>query len=155
MSNSVFWGKNVIILLPAEYMSVAIVFFVTCFVFNSYPTSGDFCRLLITFANSLDQDQARQNSRPDLDPNCLTLWWYSWKIFCTKVNLKKKKKKNPQTTKKSMQNYPTCKAWNVLLFALTHIYPAFANSVILKKPTDWICTVCHSVCEFSSTIWIK
>ena len=36
-------------------------------------TSGNFCRLLITFANSLDLDQARQNVRPDLDPNCLTL----------------------------------------------------------------------------------
>ena len=31
------------------------------------------CRLLITFANSLDPDQAWQNIRPDLDPNCLTL----------------------------------------------------------------------------------
>ena len=36
---------------------------------------------LITFANSLDPDQARQNVGPDLDPNCLTLLWYSWKIF--------------------------------------------------------------------------
>ena len=27
----------------------------------------------ITFANSLDPDQARQNVGPDLDPNCLTL----------------------------------------------------------------------------------
>ena len=33
---------------------------------------GDFCCLLITFANSLDPDQARQNVGPDLDPNCLT-----------------------------------------------------------------------------------
>ena len=31
------------------------------------------CRLLITFANSLDTDQAQQNIGPDLDPNCLTL----------------------------------------------------------------------------------
>ena len=30
-------------------------------------------RLLITFANSLDPDQARQNVGPDLNPNCLTL----------------------------------------------------------------------------------
>ena len=30
-------------------------------------------RLLITFANSLDPDQARQNVWPDLDPSCLTL----------------------------------------------------------------------------------
>ena len=47
---------------------------------NSFPTSSNFCRLLITFANSLDPDQARQNVGPDLDPNYLTLWWYSWKI---------------------------------------------------------------------------
>ena len=37
------------------------------------PASGHFCRLLILLANSLDQDQARQNVGPDLDPNCLTL----------------------------------------------------------------------------------
>ena len=40
---------------------------------NSFHASGDLCRLLITFANSLDPDQARQNVGPDLDPNCLTL----------------------------------------------------------------------------------
>ena len=45
------------------------------FSFNSFPAVGDFCCLLITFANSLDPDQARQNIGPDLDPNCLTLWW--------------------------------------------------------------------------------
>ena len=40
--------------------------------FNSFPASGNSCCLLITFANSLDPDQARQNVWPDLDPNCLT-----------------------------------------------------------------------------------
>ena len=35
--------------------------------------SGDFCHLLITFASSLDPDEAQQNVRPDLDPNCLLL----------------------------------------------------------------------------------
>ena len=65
-----------------------------CFVFylpsekgstlNSFPASGDLCCLLITFANSLDPDQARQNVGPDLDPNFLTLWWYSWKFFFKK-----------------------------------------------------------------------
>ena len=54
------------------------------------------CRLLITFANSLDPDQAQQNVGPDLDPNCLTLWWYSWKIFLKKLIFKK----NLQMTKK-------------------------------------------------------
>ena len=53
---------------------------------NSLPTK---CRLLITFANSLDPDQARQNVGPDLDQNCLTLWSYSWKNFSKKLILKK------------------------------------------------------------------
>ena len=44
----------------------------SCFVFNSLPARGDFCCLLITFQNSLDPDQARQNVVPDLDPNSLT-----------------------------------------------------------------------------------
>ena len=44
----------------------------SCSVFNSLPASGDFCHLLITFANSLDPDQARLNVGPDLAPNCLT-----------------------------------------------------------------------------------
>ena len=43
----------------------------SCSVFNCFPPSGDLCHLLITFANSLDPDQARQNVGPDLDPNCL------------------------------------------------------------------------------------
>ena len=43
----------------------------SCFVFNSLSPRGDFCCLLITFTNSLDPDQARQNVGPDLDPNCL------------------------------------------------------------------------------------
>ena len=34
--------------------------------------NGDFCRLLLTFANSLDPDQDGQNVGPDLDPNSLT-----------------------------------------------------------------------------------
>ena len=44
---------------------------------------------LIAFANSLDQNQARQNVGPDLDPNCLTFWWYSWQIFLKKFILEK------------------------------------------------------------------
>ena len=42
------------------------------------------CRLLITFANRLDPDQARQDVWPDLDPICLTLRWYFLKIFLEK-----------------------------------------------------------------------
>ena len=40
---------------------------------NSLPASGEFCHLLLIFANSLDPGQAQQNVGPDLDPNCLTL----------------------------------------------------------------------------------
>ena len=54
---------------------------------NSLPTSvvkflkisrqqKSMCRLLITFANSLDPDQTQHNVGPDLDPICLTLWWH-------------------------------------------------------------------------------
>ena len=39
-------------------------------VFNPFLASGDFCHLLITFANSLYPDQNRQNVGPDLDSNC-------------------------------------------------------------------------------------
>ena len=39
------------------------------------------CLLLWTFENSLDPDQAQQNVRPDLDPNCKTFWEFSWNIF--------------------------------------------------------------------------
>ena len=38
----------------------------------SLPASGEFCRLLITSANSLDPDQAGQNVPPALGPNGLT-----------------------------------------------------------------------------------
>ena len=44
----------------------------SCSVFKSLPASSDFCHLLITFANSLDANQARHNVGPDLDPNCKT-----------------------------------------------------------------------------------
>ena len=53
--------------------------------------------LLLTFALSLTPDHAWQNVRPDLDPNCLSLWWYSWKNFL------KKFRKKISRWKKSMQ----------------------------------------------------
>ena len=61
--------------------------------FNSLPTSV--CFLLITFANSLEPDQARQNVEPDLDSNSLTLV-VLWKEFFKKVDFEK----NQQMTKK-------------------------------------------------------
>ena len=41
--------------------------------FNSFLARGNFFRLLITLASSLDPDRDRQTVGPDLDPNCLTL----------------------------------------------------------------------------------
>ena len=43
------------------------------YTFSSILVSGNICRPLITFANSLDPDQDQQNFGPDLDPNGLTL----------------------------------------------------------------------------------
>ena len=51
----------------------SIVIKVNYIIFNYFLASGDFFHLLITFANSLDPDQDRQNVGPDLDTNRLTL----------------------------------------------------------------------------------
>ena len=45
--------------------------------------------VLITFANSLDQNQDRQNVSLDLELNSLTLLQCSWKNFLNKSILKK------------------------------------------------------------------
>ena len=45
------------------------------------------CCLLITFANSLDPDQAQQNVRPDLYIQTIWHWKYSWNNFWRKKKL--------------------------------------------------------------------
>ena len=58
---------------------------------NTFLASGNFFRLLIRFAKSLDPDQDRQDVGPDLDPNSLTHTLIVFlKDFFEKVNLKKK-----------------------------------------------------------------
>ena len=54
---------------------------------NSFPSSGNFCHLRLTFANSLVPDQARHYVGTDLVPNCLLVWWYMPMDFRTLVNL--------------------------------------------------------------------
>ena len=54
--------------------------------FNSFPASGNFCHLLITFANSLDPDQAKQNVWPDLDPLFDTLMIFLKEFFSKLIN---------------------------------------------------------------------
>ena len=70
--------------------------------FNSVPSSDVFCRLLITFANSLDPDQAQQNVGLDLEPNCLTLW-YSGKVLLEMLILKKSTNEKKHANLHSMQ----------------------------------------------------
>ena len=54
---------------------------------------------VIIFEISLDSDQAWQNVGPDLNPICLTLWWYSWKNFLKKLTDDKKACNNTQHVK--------------------------------------------------------
>ena len=46
---------------------------------SSFHASGNFCHLLITFANSLEPEQDWHNVGSGLVPNGLTLWECSWK----------------------------------------------------------------------------
>ena len=62
------------------------------------------CRLLITFANSLDPDQEQQNVGPDLDLNCLCRTHF----FFKKLNVKMS-----ADDKENMKNYPACKELNI------------------------------------------
>ena len=55
---------------------------------NYFLACGDFYRVFITYANSLDPDQDRQNVGPDLDPNSLALIVYL-KEFFEKLNFDK------------------------------------------------------------------
>ena len=48
---------------------------------NSLSTSGEFCHLLMIFANILDPDQAQKNIGPDLDPICLTCCYFRKNIL--------------------------------------------------------------------------
>ena len=60
------------------------------------------CRLLMTFANSLDSDQARQNVGPELDPNCLTLMVFL-KEFFRYVDFEKKSADDKKSVKISQE----------------------------------------------------
>ena len=60
----------------ADHLSVVIMCLLYILIFNSFPTSGDFCRLLITFADSLDPDQAWQN---------IHKMWYRSSDYLTEV----------------------------------------------------------------------
>ena len=105
------------------------------------PTSGDFCHLLITFANSLDSDQARSPTK--------RLAWSGSKLFHTlmiflkeffeKVNLKKKKKSTgDKQACKNTQHAKSCGliGWRVIFYLLGFGSPK--KSVIIKKTNVWL-----------------
>ena len=63
------------LLFPCKYMKLcALGQNYSCLLFNSFIASGDFRRLLITFANSMGPDLDRQSVGPDQDPNRSTIW---------------------------------------------------------------------------------
>ena len=73
----IIWGEVWNIVIFSQGFSQKVVHVSTSsFVFNSLPPRVGFCCLLITFANSLDPDQASQNVGSELDPNCLIPGWY-------------------------------------------------------------------------------
>ena len=82
------WLQRIVWVYTCENVTLLEITCCGSFCFNSLPASEGFC-LLLLFVNSLDPYQAQQNVGPDLDPNCLTLWWHSWKNFLKKLLLKK------------------------------------------------------------------
>ena len=103
-------------------------------------------RLLLTFANSLGPDQARQNVGPDLDPNCLTLGWCSGKNFSKQLISKKISRRQ-----KNMQNY----AVNFIVYPriLVFVKPdkqqySIFSDVAYVNPID-IDYKCITMCVFS------
>ena len=75
-------------------------------IYNSFLARGDFCRLLLNFANSLDPDQDQRNVGPDLDPNQFDTLTVFLKESFEKVNLEKK---SADDNKKHGKYYPACK----------------------------------------------
>ena len=78
------------------------------FSLKGIPLSGNFCLLLITFANSLDpdEDQHKVYVGPHLDPNGLTLTLIVFqKEFFEKIDFEK-------SAEDKTRNYLACKALN-------------------------------------------
>ena len=52
-----------------SYIIMSCIIFTEYFIFNSLPNSYNFRHLLITFADSVEPDQAGQKFSSDLNPN--------------------------------------------------------------------------------------
>ena len=81
------WRKPVFTLSQTQRQIFTLCCPYTCIYSKAAPIRATcLCHLFIHFANSLDPDQAL-HLRPDQDPNCLTLWWYSWICFGIVIKL--------------------------------------------------------------------
>ena len=126
-----------------------------------------YCRLLIFFENSLDHDHAQQNVGSDLDPNCLTLWWYSWKNFSKKVDFKKiirrhetykiylagkelssKYIKTNCLTLKVLAKHPIAKDYWVTNKHKTFIGPQKQKNMCIKYMYNVCPLICHVIIKF-------
>ena len=95
------------------------------------------CHLLITFANSLEPDQARQYVWPDLDPNCLILMVFL-KEFYKKVDFEKKSanfKKHAKLPSYLGDTRPEFKMWggaskSVFVLVLKICQHQFASKIL-------------------------
>ena len=87
---------------------------------NSFSQSGILFGQLITFANSLDPVQAWQNIGPDLDPSCLTPWWYSWMNFSKSPFSKKNQqpRKNHEKLPRTQRVQKRMPQWEEISFFL-------------------------------------
>ena len=120
------------------------------FVFNSLPAKGDFCWLLISFAKSLDPDQARQNVGPDLDPNCLTLGLkkssiqsvkYGTTIKCEGLKIQKLIKMHFFANMGDFKNNAS--------ISLIHVYRLSKADLLLKLISRYVINVFFASCQVS------
>ena len=111
--------------------------------------------MLITFANRFDREQTRQKVGPDLDPNCLTLRWYSWKNFRKKNQKIKKNMKIFQRQRVMPQSHTAC-YWDATDFICNWLGASSCNTCnywtmslqIWSLSTHWPSCQCVA-------IWLK
>ena len=114
---------------------------------NSLSTE---CRLLITFANRCDRDQARQNVGPDLHPICLTLrvglesprfygWLHRVDFSSTRYNEKCRGRPHAQIWSRTLQ------LGAILYHEIKIEFPDlfttfwFKVSIFCNHPSVWFC----------------
>ena len=119
--------------------------------FNSFLTRGDFRDLLITFVNSLDPDQDRQNVCPDLDILSVLIWiqtvWHpdSLPELIFDLRFRTKITQHAELTFLSCKNQPIGPdiffAWFTRLGMIT--YSLIVNNVYDHQNND------HRICQYT------